>query len=268
MAQDISGDISNTRVPEIVKILSLGRRTGRLYVTNGAETGNIFFSDGRVVHARCSSLTGIKAIQEASVWSSGEYRFFVDEQADMQTVIMDMEEILSEVTNHLRQMDKVTSLIPSPAAVYCLETNIREKEVHVKAAQWKVLSLVDGRKSIADIARLTSLAVTDAMKIFYMLLKMGLVREAFQDVGPSAGEPLELPKTEFMEALKAALTRAIGPMAPFVIQETASELSADLLSEDTAHRALMVESIADKIPHQGMSLAFLEAMTDHLREGV
>lgn len=267
MNKDIGGDISNTRVLEIVKILSLGKRTGRLHVTNGAETCNIFFSEGQVVHAHCSGLTGIKAIQEASAWTSGEYRFFVDEQADMQSVFMGTDDVLLEVTNHLRQMDKVTSLIPSPAMVYALETDIRESEVQIKAAQWKVLSLVDGRKSIADIAQLVGIASSDAMKIFYTLLRSGLIREVSSDERDTGvGPTLNLPKTAFIESLVAALTRAIGPIAPYVVQETARDITADLLSEDPAQRAFLVETIADKIPEGRMSLAFLESMAEKLKE--
>jgi hypothetical protein len=69
MKQEISGDLANTRCPEIIKILSLGKRTGRLYLTNGSETGNIYFSEGEVVHAQCAALTGIKAIHEIAVWT-------------------------------------------------------------------------------------------------------------------------------------------------------------------------------------------------------
>ena len=73
MNQEISGELVNTRCPEIIKILSLGRRTGRLYLNNGAETGNIFFQEGAIIHASCGSLEGEKAVYEAAVWTAGEY---------------------------------------------------------------------------------------------------------------------------------------------------------------------------------------------------
>lgn len=268
MIQEISGDLANTRIPEIIKILSLGKRTGRLFVTNGSETGNIFFSDGRVVHAQCSSLTGIKAIEEASVWTSGEYQFFVDEQADVQTVIMDIDEVLAEVTNHLRQMDKITSLIPSAAAVYTLETDPRDREINIKAPQWKVISLVDGRRSIADIAQIAGLGVSDAMKIFYTLVRMGLLREKTQSEEGRVLKDVKLPQTPFISTLVENLTRAVGPIAPFIVLNTASELGADLLTDSPEEKALIVETISGKIPNEKMSLMFLDVMTERLREGV
>ncbi|MCU0577058.1 MAG: DUF4388 domain-containing protein [Desulfobacterota bacterium] len=268
MKQEISGDLANTRCPEIIKIISLGKRTGRLYLTNGAETGNIFFSEGEVIHAQCAALTGIKAIHEIAVWTSGEYRFFVDEPADMQTIIMGIDEVLSETTSHLRQMDKITSLIPSSAAVYALEPDIREKEIQVKSIQWKVISTIDGKNSIADIAQTIGLGVSDTMKIIYTLLRMGLLRDAAQHETHVERRSIRLPETEFVQSLKNALIQAVGPIAPFMLVDTAEELATDLLTDSTDQKAYLIETLSSKIPNEKMSLKFLDAMTDWLKAEV
>ena len=268
MKQDISGDLENTRCPEIIKILSLGKRSGRLYLTNGSDSGNIFFTDGEVIHAQCGSLNGIKAVQEIAVWASGEYRFFVDEPADMQTVIMGIDEVLAETTSHLRQMDKITSLIPSSSAVYTLEPDIRDKEVQLKSIQWRVLTAIDGKKSIADIAQGINLGVSDCMKILYTLLRMGLLRDATQQDNQEIRRSINLPETEFINSLKSALTQAMGPIAPYIIVETAEDLKADLLSDSTDQKAFLIETLSSKIPSEKMSLKFLDAMTDWLKAEV
>jgi hypothetical protein len=268
MKQDISGDLENTRCPEIIKILSLGKRSGRLYLTNGSDSGNIFFADGEVIHAQCGALNGIKAIQEIAVWTSGEYRFFVDEPADMQTVIMGIDEVLAETTSHLRQMDKITSLIPSSSAVYALEPDIRDKEVQLKSIQWRVLTTIDGKKSIADIAQSINLGVSDCMKILYTLLRMGLLRDAAQQDNQEVRRAIKLPETEFINSLKIALTQAMGPIAPYIIVETAEDLKADLLSDSTDQKAFLIETLSSKIPSEKMSLKFLDAMTDWLKAEV
>ncbi|HVN72193.1 MAG TPA: DUF4388 domain-containing protein [Desulfomonilia bacterium] len=268
MKQDISGDLVNTRCPEIMKILSLGKRTGRLYLTNGADTGNIYFSEGEVIHAQCGSLSGIKAVLEIAVWSSGDYHFFVDEPADMQTIIMGIEEVLAETTNHLRQMDKITSLIPSSSAIYSLEPDIREKDIQLKSIQWRIVTTVDGKKSIADIAQSLNIGVSDVMKVLYTLIRMGLLRDATQQDTHPEHLSVDLPETDFMNSLKQALTQAIGPIAPYVIVETADDLKADLLADSTDQKAFLIETLSSKIPNERMSLKFLDAMTDWLKAEV
>jgi len=269
MKQDISGELENTRCPEIIKILSLGKRSGRLYLTNGSETGNIYFTEGTIVHAQCGSLSGVKSIHEMAIWNSGEYRFFVDDTADMQTINMDVEDILAETTNHLRQMDKITTLIPSSGAVYTLDPDVREKEFQLKSVQWKVLATIDGKRTIADIAQIVGYGVSDTMKIIYTVLKMGLLREAYpQDTKKTEGFHIELPETDFISSVKTALTKSVGPIAPYIIMETAKELDIDLLSDSTDQKAFLIETLSHKIPDEKMSLKFLDSMTDWLKAEV
>lgn len=262
MNQDISGGLDTTRCPEIVKILSLGKRSGKLFLSNGSQSGNIFFRDGVVIHAQCGALQGVKAIYELAVWTSGEYRFSVDEMPDAVTVELSVDEILSEATNRIRQMDRVISLIPTSTIVYTLDPEIKEKEIVLKSIQWKILSQVDGKKTIADIAQNTGLGVSDTMKVFYTLVKSGLLREAYPSETESPPGMVDLPETPFIKALKDDLTKAIGPVAPFVIRETAQEMSLDLLADDLEQKAALIETLSSKIPSETMSLQFLDTMTD------
>ncbi len=262
MSDAIKGGLDETRCSEIIKILSLGKRSGRLFMNNGADTGNIFFREGEVIHAQCGPLQGVKAIYEMVVWTSGEYRFDVDDFPDIATVDRSVDEILSEAAERIRQMDRVTSLIPSSSAVYELDPEIREKEISIKSIQWKALAYIDGRRSVADIAQKIGLGVSDTMKVFYTLIKTGLLKEADADETESPSGVTKLPETPFMKALSGDLVRAVGPVAPLVIIETAHEMGLDLLSDELDQKAALIETLSSKIPNENMSLQFLDTMTD------
>lgn len=264
MNQEISGGLDNTRCPEIMKILSLGKRSGRLFLNNGAETGNIFFRDGLIIHAQCGVLQGAKAIYELSVWTSGEYQFFVDDAPDIITVDISMDDILNEASNRIRQMDRITSLIPSSSVIYSLDPDIKEKDISLKSIQWKVLANINGKRSIADIAQNVGLGVSDAMKVFYTLIKLELLRDADVSESETAVISIDLPETSFISALSNDLIRAIGPIAPFIIRETAQDMDLDLLADDVGQRAALIETLSSKIPDERMSLKFLDTMTDWL----
>ncbi|MBN2299244.1 MAG: DUF4388 domain-containing protein [Deltaproteobacteria bacterium] len=264
MNQEISGGLDNTRCPEIMKILSLGKRSGRLFLNNGAETGNIFFRDGLIIHAQCGVLQGAKAIYELTVWTSGEYQFFVDDAPDIITVDISMDDILNEASNRIRQMDRITSLIPSSSVIYSLDPDIKEKDISLKSIQWKVLANINGKRSIADIAQNVGLGVSDAMKVFYTLIKLELLRDADVSESETAVISIDLPETSFISALSNDLIRAIGPIAPFIIRETAQDMDLDLLADDVGQRAALIETLSSKIPDERMSLKFLDTMTDWL----
>lgn len=262
MSDDIKGGLDDTRCSEIIKILSLGKRSGRLFLNNGGDTGNIFFREGEIIHAQCGPLQGIKAIYELVIWTSGEYRFDMGDSPDVVTVDRPVDDILSDAADRIRQMDRVTSLIPSSSAVYEFDPDIKEKEITLKSIQWKVLAHITGKRSISEIAQKINLGVSDTMKVFYTLIKAGLLKHVEVDEIESPRAATHIPETSFLKALSADLAKAIGPVAPFVIMETAGEMGFDLVSDDTNQKAALVESISSKIPDEKMSLQFLDTMTD------
>ncbi len=262
MGQDISGGLENTRCSEIVKILSLGKRSGKLFLNNGGETGNIFFRDGEIIHAQCGALQGTKAIWELAVWTSGDYRFFMDDTPDSISVDIPVDEILAEAANRIRQMDRISSLISSSSEVYELDPDIKEKEIVLKSVQWKALVHINGERSIADIAQKIGLGVSDTMKVFYTLIKAGLLRSASSSETETSMGLISLPDTSFINALKKDLTQAIGPIASYIILDTAKEMGIDLLSDDSGQKAALIETVSSKIPSESMSLKFLDTMTD------
>lgn len=267
MNQEISGDLENTRCPEIIKILSLGKRTGRLILSYGAESGDIYFQDGKIIHAKCGLIEGTKAIYEMVVWPSGEYRFFVDDTPDITTVDISIEEILAETENRIRQMDRISSLIPSANIVFVLDPDIKEKEIPIKSIQWRVIAKINGTSSIAEIAQSIGLTETDAMKVFYTLLKLGLIKEVERSDSHKAKMSVKLPVTPFVTELKNDLVKAIGPITPHIIVETAQEMGVDLLSNNMDQRAALIETIHSKIPDERMALDFLNTITDWLKQG-
>ncbi|MEA2101917.1 MAG: DUF4388 domain-containing protein [Thermodesulfobacteriota bacterium] len=268
MNQEILGELENTRCPEIIKILSIGKRTGRLCLTNGAETANIYFQEGQINHAQCGAFHGEKAIHESAIWGSGEYRFYVDDTPDMLTVNHSVDEILAESAKQIRQMERITSLIPSNSMVYELEPEFKDREITIKSIQWKVLVHIDGKRSIADIGQIIGLGVSDAMKVFYTIIRLGLIKEASETRAEKTDVSIELPDTPFVSSIKDALTRAMGPIAPFIIIETAHDMDLDLLNDNMDSRASLIETLSSRIPGESLSLNFLDTMTDWLNTGM
>ena len=261
MNENIQGNLDVTRCSEIVKIISLGKGAGRLYLTSGVETGSIYFNEGRLVHAKCGQIEGVKAVYEMALWMSGSYKFFIDESTDLITINQPTDEILKETDNRLRQMEKIASLIPSAGAVFSLEAETKEKEIILKAIQWKILSQINGERSISQISQILGITDSDAMKVFYTLFRQGLIKEAEKETSKQTKDKSELPDTPYVLALIKNLTQTIGPIAPFIISETVSETKMDLLSDDAAQRAAFIDTLHNKIPDEELALKYLNMMT-------
>lgn len=269
MAQEIRGDLGNTRCPEIIKVISLGRRTGCLALSNGAEKANLFFQEGEIINAKVGPLEGLKAIFEVALWNSGDYVFIVDEMPEYPNVMKPIDEILQDVNERVRQMDLLSSTITSTATVYELEPEIGDKEVNIKAVQWRTLALVNGQRSLADVAQQLGLTDFDALKVFYTLIKLGVIREKIKTEASErpASITRAIVQNAFSAAITANLTEAIGPIAPFVMRECAEEMRFDLNSPDPEANAIFIESLATRIPDETIALGFLTGMTTWLKTG-
>ena len=60
-AHDIEGSLSQLSIPDLLQILGMNRRSGRLELTRGPERGEIAVADGRPVNARLGRVEGEKA---------------------------------------------------------------------------------------------------------------------------------------------------------------------------------------------------------------
>ena len=105
------------------------------------------------------------------------------------------------------------------------------------------------------------------MKVFYTLVRKGLIKENTGPDQKDANTSPELPQTPVVNELLDALTDAIGPIAPVVIKDTSIEMDIDLTSEDMDDVAYLIEAIAGKIPFEESYLDFLDKMTSWLRPG-
>jgi response regulator RpfG family c-di-GMP phosphodiesterase len=69
----VTGQLENLGIPEIVQTLAIGMKTALVAVSQGAESGRIWFRDGAVVHAKCGELQGEAAFHAMARWKTGEF---------------------------------------------------------------------------------------------------------------------------------------------------------------------------------------------------
>ncbi|HEX8698962.1 MAG TPA: DUF4388 domain-containing protein, partial [Myxococcaceae bacterium] len=61
-AQEIEGSLSQLGIPDLMQILGMNKRSGKLSLERGSERGEIFVGDGRPVNARLGRVEGEKAL--------------------------------------------------------------------------------------------------------------------------------------------------------------------------------------------------------------
>ena len=120
-------------------------------------------------------------------------------------------ELLEEGRRRLREWQVVTTHVPALDVPLVLVPSLpgEHKEVTLSRAQWQVLSLVDGRRSVIDLVDLTGTGEFATGKLVAELVAAGLI-EARSSVGRTAMDELLAGR----DALRRLERLALGAGAP------------------------------------------------------
>ena len=74
-AREIEGGLQQLPLADLLQILSMNRRTGRLTLAHGAERAEITMSNGKPANARSGDVEGEKALFRLLAWKEGTFAF-------------------------------------------------------------------------------------------------------------------------------------------------------------------------------------------------
>ena len=125
------------------------------------------------------SLPPLEAAYTFFTFISGPFRFHDDVQLDVPTITQSNEMIIMEgimrqdawakIQDHVPSLNMVPRLVPNPAST--------GSEINLEADEWRVLTMVNGKNTVAQIAQRSSLGEMRTCEIIAQLLASGLLVE-------------------------------------------------------------------------------------------
>lgn len=129
-------------------------------------------------------------------WSDGEFAFVVDEgDADDLGAELSVEEVVTEGRRRLDSWSVLAGQLPAPGTVLRLSP-VPPAEPSTSPAEWSLLSLVDGRRTVAELVALAGRGEYAVGTALAALVSRGLV------VGTEAGEDQLLRRHRLLAALE------------------------------------------------------------------
>lgn len=123
-----------------------------------------------------------EVIYETLRWGSGMFKFYEDQfPTDEEiTITISTENLILEGVRRLDEMDRIKSSLPPFEAVLRLAPaeDGRKKDIALQAAEWNVLTLVDGTRNIYEILDATEVDRLTTLRTLVGLHKAGLVTES------------------------------------------------------------------------------------------
>jgi hypothetical protein len=177
---ELAGNIKDFSIIEISQFVWISKRTGclRLFLETGSNRfeGSLYFVDGEITSAKADYKKGKEAFFKICESDNGSFRFISGETTPDTNIVTTMNQLLLEVSGRTKLFETLKREIPSTDIVYSLTPEFSSFDLQFESDQWNVIAHIDGQKTLSDISKDLGLPEFDAMRIFYSLLQVGVIR--------------------------------------------------------------------------------------------
>jgi uncharacterized protein DUF4388 len=235
----MQGNLSHISLTDLLLLATTGKKSGVLKLARGKETVEIYLNNGKIVHATCPIGEGDKALLYPVTWGEGTFNLHPNGAASAATIKKTSDEILDEVKAMTREWETILDLIPSGKAVFRI-ANLPEDHtgpITVPNVGWRVLSKLDGIRTVQEIAEMLRIPFAYIAKVIYSLCQGGLVEPAAAFTKPVT----DIVPPALLSRVASILTEVIGPMAPLVLRD---QIEAMGESPDTLPEAKLDELVS------------------------
>ncbi len=187
-SSSLQGDLLEFPLTDIIQLVDLSKKTGGVHITGqrGSQhlDGWIYFRDGKIVAAELPGMAPLDAIYTFFTLTAGPFQLYDGKEPPAVTINVSNELIIMEgiayqeewVAQHpageadaLPPLTMVPRLIPNPSS--------GTTEINLEAEEWRVLTMVNGKNSVQEIAQRSNLGAERAREIIAQLLASGLIEE-------------------------------------------------------------------------------------------
>lgn len=175
-AMTFQGSLKELHLPDVIQLVSVSGKTGAFHLKKGEQVGTIWLQAGRIVHAEVDDLKGEEAVYLLATWSDGTFHFTQEEASPAHTITKNNTNLLMEAARRLDEWKVLSKRIPSLDLVPKFKVpEGKQGQINLNTQEWLVLSKIDGRNSLREIAKQLGTGTFEVAKMLYGLVTMGLV---------------------------------------------------------------------------------------------
>lgn len=103
---EVRGDLAQIPLPDLLQLLSMGRKTGTLTVSTSSGAGELHLAEGEVVDAMYRRADGMKAVIRLLGEREGAFHFAPDTTPGLRRIFEPVSSILMDGTRHVDEMKR------------------------------------------------------------------------------------------------------------------------------------------------------------------
>ncbi|MBL9037954.1 MAG: DUF4388 domain-containing protein [Archangium sp.] len=210
-AREIEGGLAQLALADLLQILAMNRRTGRLQLMHGQERGEIHLANGRPVNARFGDVEGEKALFRLIAWKEGSFAFTPTSSSARPRIDRSMEEALLEGMRQSDERDRLLSTLPPRQRVLTLAPG-GPPPVDPHPVTAEVIRALAQPRRLSDVMDLAEAPDLEVLAAVAALIQRGVVQR-FDGMAPADGPLLA---TAEVHAVRGRLMRTRAARASLV----------------------------------------------------
>lgn len=211
----LQGSLSELSLPDVIQLVSVSGKTGAFHLVNGEDQGKIFLKDGQIIDAIIGDLRGEQAVYEMAIWSNGDFSFIPGETSPEVTVQRSNANLMMEAARRLDEWRVLSRRIPSLDLVPYFSPREGQDQVTLSPQEWILVTHVDGRRSIEEVATILRWSAFDVSKLLFGMITSGLVGlrspEEGRDNGAFQAGPSTITLLGLAEKIRTVAIDVVGP---------------------------------------------------------
>lgn len=216
--RDLAGDLAQMPLPDLLQILALNRKAGRLRLERNGKRGEIELSAGQPVAARAGAALGEKAFFRLLARQGGQFSFQagpvpgpqpdVGPVPDAGRITRRLEELLLEGIRQFDELARIESVLPPLEAVLSLSSPGAPIPRGLQPVTEEVVRLLQIPRSFAELLDLATASDLEAARAVVALLDQGHAIAAERTRPPDAHPFLQ---PDLVHALRLRIARDGSP---------------------------------------------------------
>jgi hypothetical protein len=193
------GEVAALPIPELLQFLHISGKDGVLVVSDdtGRNRAVVHYEGTTIVHAVCDGIVGREAVFAAIGFANGRFAFFAGTASNLQRTIDDnVQNLILEGLRRIDELSHVTSLLPADGEPLFVAPEPPHDDIRLTAKEWRILSLVNGKRSVRQIIDASAREESDVRAILVGLLTADLIVDRRDDSYLDAIVPRHLMQNE------------------------------------------------------------------------
>jgi hypothetical protein len=174
----LTGTLDDVSFAELLQMLNVGNKTGRLSVSRPGESAVLFIVRGEVARAVSRRDRGPDLVYKILGWKVGEFAFERNEEPVVRNIKESTEALILEGMKRFDEWERVEEELPDMHVVLRQRAfAVNEKFEELSPEGQTVVRLVDAQRDVSTIIRESGLEPMEAVRAITELLTEGIVEQ-------------------------------------------------------------------------------------------